>query len=90
VRSGWFDSSASANVVCLELDQPAAWITEYYPTRSVEALPDGGVMVALPVGDPGWLTGLLLRLGPHVRRVDPPEAAADALAEAREVLAGSD
>ena len=81
--AGWFDEASGANVVWLDLDAEAAWVTEYYPARSVEELPGGGVRVGLPVGDPAWLTGLLLRLGPHVRAVDPPAAAADALAEAR-------
>jgi len=80
--SGWF-TGKTGNVVTLDLDAEAAWVTEYYPNRGVEALEDGGVRVELPVGDPGWLTGLILRLGPHVRAVDPPEAATDALAEAR-------
>ena len=81
---GWFADAVS--VVTLDLDASAAWITEYYPTRGVAALPDGGVRVVLPVGDPGFLTGLLLRLGPHVQAVDPPSAAADAIAEARSSL----
>jgi len=71
----------------LDLDAEAAWVAEYYPTRGVTALPDGGVRVALPVADPGFLTGLILRLGPCVRAVDPPSAAADALAEAHAFLA---
>jgi len=81
-KKGWF-LGKEGNVVTLDLDADAAWVTEYYPTRGVEPLSDGGVRVALPVGDPGWLTGLILRLGPHVRAVDPPKAAAGALAEAR-------
>ncbi|MCL2489861.1 MAG: WYL domain-containing protein [Propionibacteriaceae bacterium] len=67
----------------LDLDAGAAWVAEYYPVRDVTVLPDGGVKVVLPVADPGFLTGLILRLGPLVRSVDPPSAAADALAEAR-------
>jgi len=72
--------------VTLTLDARAAWVAEYYPVREAKPLKDGGVKVVLPVADQGFLTGLLLRLGPAVRAVDPPEAAADALAEARAAL----
>jgi len=82
VSTSWFDMTSDDNVVTLELEAPAAWVGEYYPIRSIEKLPDGGLRLALPIGDPHWLTGLLLRLGPQVRRVDPPQAAADAIAEA--------
>ena len=74
----------------LTLDAGAAWVAEYYPVRDVTVLPDGGVQVVLPVADPGFLTGLILRLGPQVRAVDPPSAADDALAEAREALSQLD
>jgi len=70
----------------LELDAEAAWVAEYYPTRAVTAQPDGAVRVVLPVADQGFLTGLILRLGPHVLAVDPQSAAEDALAEARAYL----
>ena len=82
VAAGWFDESSGANVVRLDLDADAAWVIEYYPTRDVQPLDGGGIQVTLPVGDPGWLTGLLLRLGPHVLAVDPPQAAAEAINEA--------
>jgi hypothetical protein len=42
--------------------------------------------VELGVVNPDWLTDLLLQLGPGVLAVDPPEAAAAALAEARTAL----
>jgi len=71
----------------LDLDAEAAWVAEYYPTRGVKALPGGAVRVVLPVADQGFLTGLILRLGPNVLAVDPPSAAEDALAEARACLA---
>ncbi|MCL2782446.1 MAG: WYL domain-containing protein [Propionibacteriaceae bacterium] len=84
--AGWFDGASDANIVTLDVDAEAAWVAEYYPTRDVTALPDGGARIVLSIVDPGWLTGLLLRLGPHVRAVDPPQAAADALAEAAAVV----
>jgi len=86
VTTGWFDESSGANLVRLDLDAEASWVTEYYPTRDVKPLPNGGIEVTLPVGDPGWLTGLLLRLGAHVRAVDPIQAAAEAMREASAAL----
>jgi len=86
VKVGWFDESTPANVVCLTLAPEASWVAEYYPTRDVEVLPGGGIRVTLPVGDPGWLTGLLLRLGDRVLAVDPPLAATEALREAAAAL----
>jgi len=82
-HQGWFNGASGANVVQLDLDAEASWVTEYYPTQGTTPLPDGGVRVSLPIGDPGWLTGLLLRLGPHVLAVDPPQAAAEAVAQAK-------
>ncbi|MCL2653181.1 MAG: WYL domain-containing protein [Propionibacteriaceae bacterium] len=84
VASGSFEDTP--DTATLDLDASAAWVAEYYPVRGVTALPDGGVQVVLPVADPGFLTGLILRLGPQIRFVDPPSAAADALAEARAFL----
>jgi len=86
ITTGWFDEVASQNIVELELDAEAVWITEYYPTMGVEPLDDGGAKVSLLVSDPGWLTGLLLRLGPHLRSVKPADAAVNALAEAKAAL----
>ena len=43
--------------------------------------------VELLVADAAWLRSLLLRLGPSVRAVDPPELASSATEAAREALA---
>jgi len=86
--AGWFDEAAT-NLVTLDLAPTSQWVAEYYPTRKVQKVP-GGIRVTLAVGDPGWLSGLLLRLGPDVRAVDPPSAAAAALAEARACCLGDD
>lgn len=85
--SGWLDERPDAALVTLDLRPQGHWIVEYHPTVSVERLPDGVWRVALRVADPGWLRRLLLRLGPAVVRVDPPEAAASARDAAREALA---
>ncbi|GAA1396270.1 WYL domain-containing protein [Luteococcus peritonei] len=82
---GWFEGSA---VVRLELDPEARWVTEYYPMRSVNPCgTDDDIWVAeVPVADPSWLRGLLLRLGGHARVVEPEQAGRDAVRVAREAL----
>lgn len=86
----WFDGGADAvPSVTLRLSPGAAWITEYYPTTSVTTDGDDTVAV-LPVADPAWLTGRLLRLGAGAVVVEPAGAGADAAERAREALAGYD
>lgn len=82
----WLDNR-EAQVVRLDLDERARWVAEYYPVRSVVPLPGGGVRVELLVADPAWLRGLLLRLGPRVRSVDPATLIPSAAAAASETLA---
>lgn len=79
--------------VTLDLAPQAHWAAEYYPTSSTETLPaedglPGPVLRArFRVGSSRWVTGLLLRLGDGVLRVDPPGAAAQARARAGQALA---
>ncbi len=82
----WIDSRPDAVPVRLDLDERARWVSEYYPVRSVADL-DGGLRVELLVADPAWLRALLLRLGPLVRGVDPPELGESAAQAAGEALA---
>nr|NLI50777.1 WYL domain-containing protein [Propionibacterium sp.] len=86
---GWLDHRPDAVEVTLTLAPAGRWITEYYPLRSVEPAGDG-VRATLLVADPVWLRRLLLRLGPAVLAVDPPEAAASARDAARAALAAYD
>lgn len=85
-NSGWLDNLPDAAEVTLVLADAAAWITEYIPVRSAERTGEG-LVVTLRVSDPAWLRAQLLRLGPGVLRVDPPEAAESARHAAREALA---
>ncbi len=82
---GWLDHRPDAVEVTVTLAPEGRWITEYYPLRAVESAGDG-VRATLLVADPVWLRRLLLRLGPAVRAVDPPEAAASAREAARAAL----
>jgi proteasome accessory factor C len=82
---GWFDALRDAPLVTLALDRTAAWVAEYYPMESVTPADDGGLTVTTRVSDPGWLRGLLLRLGGGARVLSPDgagDSAADAAAEA--------
>ncbi|MFZ2749307.1 MAG: WYL domain-containing protein, partial [Propioniciclava sp.] len=67
---------------------PGRWIVEYHPTLAVEERPDGVTRVRFLVADSAWLRRLLLRLGPAVVGVDPPEAARSAIQAARDALSG--
>ncbi len=82
---GWLEKRPEAALVTLTVTDRAHWISEYYPVRSVERYRRGW-RVQLLVADPSWLRSLLLRLGPEVRAVDPPEAADSARAAASEAL----
>ncbi len=87
LASGWLDARPEAAEVTLDLTAEGAWITEYHPMVEVTPLGDGGVRARLLVADPAWLRRLLLRLGPAVTRVEPPDAARSAAQEASEALA---
>ena len=84
---GWLTSSAESRQVTLRLDPSATWVTERYPTSTVERGDDGRLTVVLPVIGDHWLERLLVRLGPAAEVVDPPEARELARAAARRVLA---
>lgn len=88
LASGWLDDRPDAVEVTLDLRPTGRWITEYHPMVAVEELSDGLLRARLLVADPGWFRRLLLRLGPAVARVDPPEAAASAIEAARDALGG--
>lgn len=87
VDGGWLDHRPDAAEVVVDVAPDARWITEYHPVRAVIPAPDGGARITLLVADPAWFRRLLLRLGPAVRAVDPPEAARSAGEEARAALA---
>lgn len=86
LASGWLDERPDAAEVILDLRPAGHWITEYHPMVSVQRLPGDILRARMLVADPAWFRRLLLRLGPAVARIDPPEAAASAIEAAREAL----
>jgi proteasome accessory factor C len=50
-------------------------VAEYYPVEETRDDRDGGLTVRLRVGDPAWLTRLMLRLGGSAEVVEPAELA---------------
>jgi proteasome accessory factor C len=59
--------------VRLSLDPATAWLVESVPSAGPTERVADRVELELFVGGDAWLERLLLRLGPHVRVVDPPE-----------------
>ena len=61
-----FTAHESDLEVVLDTDRSGAWIVDYYPTESVQDLPDGGRRVTLRVSDPAWVRRLVWRMGGHI------------------------
>jgi proteasome accessory factor C len=87
LADGIFRPSADDMLVTVRLDPSARWVAEYYPVEESREEPDGGLRVRMRVGDPAWLTRLLLRLGGSAELLDPAELAHGVRAAARAALA---
>jgi proteasome accessory factor C len=70
-----YTPTGSDVAVRLRLRPPARWIAEYYATTGVVEGEDGTLEVTLPARRLGWVARLLLRAGPDVSVVEPPELA---------------
>lgn len=75
-----------ARQVRLALTPRSRWVAERFGGR-VEREGSEEIVVALDVVDEAWFDALLLRLGPDLRAVEPPAAAARVAARARAALA---
>lgn len=67
----WF-ASADLPRVTLRLEPDGMWLTERYPTDSVDVLPEGAARAVLPVTSEAWLARLLVRAG-RAAQVEAPE-----------------
>ncbi|MEO8293365.1 MAG: WYL domain-containing protein [Actinomycetota bacterium] len=77
--------------VRLALAPEARWIAEYYETADEVERDDGDLEVTLPTARLGWVAGLLLRVGPDARVLQPRELAdrvRDLAARTRGLYAG--
>ncbi|CAN5688296.1 WYL domain-containing protein [soil metagenome] len=75
LADGIFQPSTDDLLVTIKLSPGARWVSEYYPVEDAEPVRGGGLTVRMRVGDPAWLTRLMLRLGSTAELVDPPELA---------------
>jgi proteasome accessory factor C len=78
LSEGIFAPSPYDSLATLLLAPSARWVAEYYPVESAEEAGEGSLRVTLRVGDPEWLTRLVLRLGGSAR-VEEPTALAEAV-----------
>jgi proteasome accessory factor C len=81
LSEGIFSPSQHDLLATLHLQPSARWVAEYYPVEQVREAGDGTLRVSLRVGDPEWLTRLVLRLG-GAARVEEPGNLADAVRRA--------
>jgi proteasome accessory factor C len=84
--SGVFTPRADDQLVRLELGPGAAWVSDYYPTESVEPKPGGGAVVTLRTADTAWLRRLMWRLGSQATVLEPAELALEVQQGARAAL----
>lgn len=75
LADGIFQPSSEDLLVTVRLEPSARWVAEYYPVEETVDEPEGELTVRLRVGDPAWLTQLMLRLGGSARIIDPPDVA---------------
>ena len=69
-----FRARPEQEVLSFEISaETSGWFIDSYPCRSVTELDDGWFRVELVAGGRAGAAALLLRLGPHVRAVEPDE-----------------
>ncbi|HSV39596.1 MAG TPA: WYL domain-containing protein [Nocardioidaceae bacterium] len=87
LSDGIFQASEEDTLVVLSLSPGARWVAEYYPVESAVDEPDGSMTVRMRVGDPAWLTRLMLRLGGRATVLSPAGVGEAARATATRALA---
>jgi proteasome accessory factor C len=84
--SGVFTPRADDQLVRVALKPGAAWVSDYYPTESVEPTPGGGAVITLRTADTAWLRRLMWRLGAQASVLEPAELALAVQSGARAAL----
>lgn len=90
--AGVFTPRETDLLVRLELAPGATWVSDYYPTETVEPTEGGGQVITLRTADTAWLRRLLWRLGGQATVLAPAGLAdqvADGARTALEAYAGS-
>lgn len=81
-----YTPSEQDTAVRLRLRPGARWIGEYYATTHRVELEDGSLEATLPAKQLDWIAKLLLRVGPDVEILEPPELADMVREQARRAL----
>ena len=84
--SGVFTPRADDQLVRVALGPGATWVSDYYPTESVEPTPGGGAVITLRTADTAWLRRLMWRLGSQASVLEPADLALAVQRGAREAL----
>lgn len=84
--SGVFTPRADDQLVRVALGPGATWVSDYYPTESVEPTPGGGAVITLRTADTAWLRRLMWRLGSQASVLEPADLALAVQSGAREAL----
>ena len=84
--SGVFTPRPDDLLVRLALRPGASWVSDYYPTESVERSQDWGAVITLRTADTAWLRRLMWRLGSQARVLEPESLALEVHQGAREAL----
>ena len=86
LSQGLFQPSADDTLVVLQLEPAAAWVSDFYPTESVEEGPGGALVVTLRTQGTAWVRRLALSLGASARILEPAHLAEQVRSDARTAL----
>ena len=86
LNEGVFAPSRSHLEVTVQLTPRAHWVVDAYPAEVLSTAPDGTMVVRLFVGDRGWISRLLLRLGGAATVLEPADIGSDVARTAAEAL----
>ena len=83
---GVFTPHPHDQLVKLALGPGAVWVSDYYPTESIERTPDGGAVIELRTPDTAWVRRLMWQLGSAATVLDSAELAREVHLGARAAL----
>ncbi len=88
--NGFFTPASNDQLVRIHLLPGATWVSDYYPTETIEHHPDGSQVVEIRTTDSAWLRRLLLRLGGRAVVLEPSSLAVQVTDAAQAALAAYD